>query len=130
MKRLAPLAVLSAALTVAIALFLGPPSASAAVSGFRGIVVDEQGQPVPDVDVEIQFLGSPKRTYHVKTNKKGGFVRIGLDEGSYKIFLTKEGYQKGGLDVPWLSLGGLSDLCSNNPGRTCLFSWGIMPDWK
>ena len=37
--------------------------------------------------------------------------------GSYKIFLTKEGYKKGGLDVPWLSLGGLSDLCSNNPGK-------------
>lgn len=117
MKRLASLAVLSAALTVTIALLLGPPPASAAVSGFRGIVVDEQGQPVPDVEVEIQFLGSPKRTYKVKTNKKGGFVRIGLDEGSYKIFLTKEGFKKGGLDVPWLSLGGLSDLCSNNPGK-------------
>ena len=116
MKRLAPLAVLSAALTVSLAAFLAPAPASAAVSGFRGIVVDEQGQPVVDVDVEIQALGGLKRTYHVKTNKKGGFARIGLDEGSYKIFLTKEGYQKGGLDVPWLSLGGLSDLCSNNPG--------------
>ena len=117
MKRLVPPAVLSVALIVTIALLLVPSPASAAVSGFRGIVVDEQGQPVVDVDVEIQFLGSPKRTYHVKTNKKGGFVRIGLDEGSYKIFLTKEGYKKGGLDVPWLSLGGLSDLCSNNPGK-------------
>ena len=115
MKRLVPQAVLSVALIVSIALLLVPSPASAAVSGFRGIVVDEQGKPVADVDVEIQFLGSPKRTYHVKTNKKGGFVRIGLDEGSYKIFLTKEGFKKGGLDVPWLSLGGLSDLCSNNP---------------
>lgn len=117
MKLLAPLAVLSAALTVSLAAFLAPTPASAAVSGVRGIVVDEQGQPVVDVDVEIQALTGLKRTYHVKTNKKGGFVRIGLDEGSYKIFLTKEGYQKGGLDVPWLSLGGLSDLCSNNPGK-------------
>jgi cytochrome c-type biogenesis protein CcmH/NrfG len=115
MKRLAPVAVLSAALIVSIVVLLAPSPASAAVSGFRGIVVDEQGQPLPDVEVEIQAMGGLKRTYRVKTNKKGGFVRIGLDEGSYKIFLTKEGYQKGGLDVPWLSLGGLSDLCSNNP---------------
>jgi hypothetical protein len=118
MKRLAPLAVLFAALILSLAVLLAPSPASAAVSGFRGIVVDQQGQPVADVDVEIQAVSGLKRTYHVKTNKKGGFVRIGLDEGSYKIFLTKEGYQKGGLDVPWLSLGGLSDLCSNNPGKT------------
>jgi len=117
MKRLAPLAALSVALTVTIVLFLAPHPASAAVSGFRGIVVDEQGQPLADVEVEIQATGGLKRTYRVKTNKKGGFVRIGLDEGSYKIFLTKEGFKKGGLDVPWLSLGGLSDLCSNNPGK-------------
>lgn len=115
MKRAFLLAALAAGPLSFILLAAAP--VSAAVSGFRGIVVDEQGKPVVDVDVEIQFQGSPKRTYHVKTNGKGGFVRIGLDEGSYKIFLTKEGYKKGGLDVPWLSLGGLSDLCSNNPGK-------------
>ena len=76
-----------------------------------------RGSPWPTSTSRSSSMGSPKRTYHVKTNRKGGFVRIGLDEGSYKIFLTKEGYKKGGLDVPWLSLGGLSDLCSNNPGK-------------
>lgn len=116
MKRLGLLAVLAPVFVLSLSVLLAPSPVSAAVSGFRGIVVDEQGQPVADVDVEIQFMGSPKRTYHVKTNKKGGFGRLGLDEGSYKIYLTKEGYKKGGLDVPWLSLGSLSDLCSNNPG--------------
>jgi Flp pilus assembly protein TadD len=93
-----------------------PGSAQASGTGVRGFISDEEGTRLPEVDVEIQFLGSPKRTYHVKTNKKGGFVRIGLQEGSYKIFMTKEGYQKKGIDLPWLSLGGLSDMCGNNPG--------------
>ena len=118
MKGPKAFAVLSAALlSLVLAVVLAPALASAQASGtgVRGFVSDEQGQRLADVDVEIQFQGSPKRTYHVKTNKKGGFVRIGLNEGSYKIYLTKEGYQRYGIDT-WLSLGGLSDLCQNNPG--------------
>jgi Tfp pilus assembly protein PilF len=115
MKRLGPLLVLSAPLTLALVVLLAPVPASAATSGVRGIIVDEQGQPLADVDVEIEFMGTPKHVYHQKTNKKGGFVRIGLVEGSYKIFFTKDGYKKQGIDT-WLSLGGVSDMCSNNPG--------------
>jgi len=115
MKRLSPLLVLSAGLTLSLAVLLAPAPVSAATSGVRGIIVDEQGQPLADIDVEIEFMGTPKRVYHQKTNKKGGFVRIGLTEGSYKIFFTKEGYKKQGIDT-WLSLGGVSDMCRNNPG--------------
>jgi len=115
MKRLSPLLVLSAGLTLSLAVLLAPAPVSAATSGVRGIIVDEQGQPLADIDVEIEFMGTPKRVYHQKTNKKGGFVRIGLTEGSYKIYFTKEGYKKQGIDT-WLSLGGVSDMCRNNPG--------------
>jgi cytochrome c-type biogenesis protein CcmH/NrfG len=115
MKRFFLIAAFSTGLAVALAVLFAPSPALAATSGVRGIIVDEQGQPLADVEVEIQFLGTPKRVYHQKTNKKGGFVRIGLTEGSYKIFFTKPGYQKHGIDT-WLSLGGVSDMCSNNPG--------------
>jgi cytochrome c-type biogenesis protein CcmH/NrfG len=115
MKRLGLLAVLSTVLVLSLAVLLAPTPASAATSGVRGIIVDEKGQPVADVDVEIEFMGRPKAVYHVKTNKKGGFVRIGLVEGSYKIYFTKEGFKKQGIDT-YLSLGGVSDMCSNNPG--------------
>jgi len=94
MKRLSPLLVLSAGLTLSLAVLLAPAPVSAATSGVRGIIVDEQGQPLADIDVEIEFMGTPKRVYHQKTNKKGGFVRIGLTEGSYKIYFTKEGYKR------------------------------------
>jgi cytochrome c-type biogenesis protein CcmH/NrfG len=117
MKGLKSLAVLGAAvlaLVLAVLLIPHPASAQVSATGVRGFISDEQGQRLADVDVEIQYTGEgTKRTYHVKTNKKGGFVRIGLAEGSYKIYLTKEGYQKKGIDMPWLSLGGLSDMCGN-----------------
>jgi tetratricopeptide (TPR) repeat protein len=115
MTRFRPFPVLGASLlSLFLAILLAPAPASAQMSGtgMRAFVSDEQGQRLADVEVEIQFMGSPKRTYHVKTNKKGGFVRIGLSEGSYKLYLTKEGYQRKGIDM-WLSLGGLTDLCGN-----------------
>jgi cytochrome c-type biogenesis protein CcmH/NrfG len=118
MNRLRAFAAPSAALlflVVAVLLAPAPASPQASATGVRGFVSDEEGQRLADVEVEIQFQGSPKRTYHVKTNKKGGFVRIGLPDGSYKIFLTKEGFQRHGIEM-YLSLGGLSDMCGNNPG--------------
>ena len=118
MKRLSPFRFPFAVLvSLGFAVVVAPAPADAATSGVRGFVADELGQRLADVDVEIQFMGSPKRTFHVKTNKKGGFVRIGLPDGPYKIFLTKEGYQRYGIDT-WISLsqGGWSDLCGNNPG--------------
>jgi predicted Zn-dependent protease len=113
MKRLGLLLIIAAASN----LLVTTPRAFAqrTSSGLRGIVSDEQGQPVVDVDVEIQYKGEgPKKVYHVKTNKKGGFVRVGLDPGSYTLIFTKEGYKKHGIET-YLSLGGVSDICTNNP---------------
>jgi len=114
MKTPAPL--LAATAGLALALLAAPRSAHAQMSQVRGFVSDESGNRLADVEVEMQYTGEgTKSVYHVKTNKKGGFVRVGLPPGPYKIYFTKEGYQKGGIDT-YLSLGGLSDLCSNNPG--------------
>jgi cytochrome c-type biogenesis protein CcmH/NrfG len=115
MKRYVLLALLAAPVFVVLAVLLAPAPALAATSGVRGIVVDEHGQPLADVEVEIEFMGKPKAVYHLKTNKKGGFVRIGLVEGSYKIYLTKPGFKKYGIDT-YLSLATVSDMCSNHPG--------------
>jgi cytochrome c-type biogenesis protein CcmH/NrfG len=113
MRSPAPL--LAATAGLALALLAAPRSAHAQMSQVRGFVSDEQGNRLADVEVEMQYTGEgTKSVYHVKTNKKGGFVRVGLPPGPYKIFFTKEGYQKGGIDT-YLSLGGLSDMCSNNP---------------
>ncbi|HXY42150.1 MAG TPA: tetratricopeptide repeat protein [Vicinamibacteria bacterium] len=117
MKRTFLLAFAAGAL---VTLFAARP-AHAQTSGVRGVVADEQGQPLPEVNVEIQYQGEgPKRVYHQKTNKKGGFVRIGMADGPYKIVLSKEGYQSQGIEKH-LGLGEMFDLCANNPqpGEPC-----------
>jgi Flp pilus assembly protein TadD len=109
------------AAAAAAGVFFAPAHAHAQMSQVRGVVVDEQGQPLPDVNVEIRYEGEgPKKVYNQKTNRKGGFVRVGLPPGPYKIYFTKEGYQKYGIDT-YLSLGGLSEMCSNTPvpGEPC-----------
>jgi Flp pilus assembly protein TadD len=111
-----------AAAALALAGSLAPAPADAQqVAQVRGTVVDEQGQPVPDVNVELKYTGEgPKHTYNVKTNKKGGFIRVGLPPGPYEITFTKEGYQKYGVKTG-LSMGGVSDICKNypKPGEPC-----------
>ncbi len=109
MKRIC---LLAAAAGASIAISWTAP-ASAQTSGVRGVVTDEQGQPIPEVTIEIQYQGAgPKRAYTQKTNKKGGFVRIGMPDGSYKIILSKEGYQTYGIEK-YLGLGEIFELCGN-----------------
>jgi len=111
-----PALLLAATAGLAFVLLATPKTAHAQMSQVRGFVSDEEGNRLADVEVELQFTGEgTKGVYHVKTNKKGGFVRVGLPPGPYKLFFTKEGYQKYGIDT-YLSIGGLSDMCSNNPG--------------
>jgi len=112
MKRLSALALAAVA-----ALLLAPPSGSAQGSMVRGMIVDEEGHPVKDVDVTLEFKGETRgrRTWTQKTDKKGGFVRVGLPSGQYEIKFTKESYIDYGIEI-YLSLGGLSEICSNAPG--------------
>ena len=59
----------------------------------RGNVVDEQGQPVADAKVEIEFQGGVTRRLATKTNKKGEYVQVGLSAGLYRFTVSKDGYQ-------------------------------------
>jgi tetratricopeptide (TPR) repeat protein len=66
------------------------PAALAQVGGpVRGTLKDKDGKPLPDV--QVQFVGTENgRKYNLKTNKKGEFVSIGIQLGTYDIaFLDK-----------------------------------------
>jgi tetratricopeptide (TPR) repeat protein len=98
---------------VALALFLSTGwQATHLQSSVRGQVVDEEGKPIPDVNVELQFLGggsdAPKQTFKSKTNNRGYYMRVGLPEGRYKIVFDKAGYLKQGIEMS-ISFGGLSE---------------------
>ncbi len=55
----------------------------------RGVVRDEQGQPVEGATVTIESQ-SQSRTLEAKTNSRGEFLQIGLPSGPYRVTATKE----------------------------------------
>lgn len=85
-----------AAVQTIVLLALLPVSSSLlqAQSGVvRGVVTDEEGNPLQNVEIKIQGM-NVKRNYEVKTNKKGEFIHIGVNiQGLYRVIAEKEGYQ-------------------------------------
>jgi tetratricopeptide (TPR) repeat protein len=96
-----------------IALFFFAVSDASAQTGTaRGRVVDEQGQPIVDAKVELDFQGGVNRKLETKTNKKGEYTQVGLHPGVYRVTGSKEGYQPSYVEEK-ISLGeptNLSDL--------------------
>jgi Tfp pilus assembly protein PilF len=91
---------------------LAQPVAAQVGTTIRVLVGDERGAPMPDVDVLIEFKGTPgvrPQTFRTKTNKKGFLVRVGLPPGDYKVTFSREGYQSFVVETA-LSLGGLSEI--------------------
>ena len=100
----------------ALGLFAALAAATASAqtrmtAGIRGKVVDEQGQGIPEVKLDMEFLGESrtKITKTQTTDKKGGFVRMGVPDGKWKIVFTKEGYKPYAMEIV-LSLGGFSEV--------------------
>jgi Flp pilus assembly protein TadD len=95
------------------AVLLLAPSAGTqtrVTGGVRGKVVDEQGAGVPDVKVDMDFLGESRQKIAKtqQTDKKGGFVRMGLAEGRWKFTFSKEGFKTYVMEMD-ISLGGFSE---------------------
>ena len=96
---------------ICLGLFALAPSAQAQVATVRGKVLDESGQPLAAVNVEMEFKGESRQKIvkTVVTDKKGGYVRSGLASGPYKMTFTKDGYKPYSMEVS-ISLGGFSEL--------------------
>lgn len=77
----------------------------------RGSVVDEKGQPIQGVAVELKFKGETRAPIvkNATTDKKGGFIRVGLKGGDWSLTFKKDGYKTVGIDT-YLSIGGLSEI--------------------
>jgi Flp pilus assembly protein TadD len=85
-------------------------SATLETATVRGAVVDEKGEPVPEVKVELEFKGETrvKVVKTLTTDKKGKFVRVGLPAGKWTMTVTKQGFdaQKGDTDL----VSGINEL--------------------
>jgi Flp pilus assembly protein TadD len=75
----------------------------------RGEVLDEQGQPLAGVKVELQYTGKEAKTFVRTTNQKGAYIQVGLPSGPYTIRYSKEGYVPG-IHKTTISAGGLTEI--------------------
>ena len=64
-------------------------TASAQTGQIRGKVVDAKGEPVADAAVTIDFKGNITRQQTTKTDKRGGFIQVGLAPGPYEVTVVK-----------------------------------------
>jgi len=95
----------------ALALCVGVGSAQVGAM-IRGRVLDEDGKPLPDVQVELQFQGGgdvKPQTFTAKTDQRGYYARVALPNGPYKIVMTKAGYRSQGVQIT-ISMGGISEV--------------------
>jgi Flp pilus assembly protein TadD len=69
-------------------------SASALAQGTttaEGFVLDNDGNPIVDAKVLLDYKGHVIQKYHTKTDKKGKFVYVNVYAGSYDVTVSKEG---------------------------------------
>ncbi len=90
--------IMSRFLALAVALAIAAP-ALAQTGLVKGKVVDSGGKPVPDAVVTIEFIEGMNRKLTTKSDKRGEFVQLGLQSGTYRITATTEKLGAGGTET-------------------------------
>jgi Flp pilus assembly protein TadD len=85
---------------VLVCCFLLPAPAVRAQSLVTAVgrVIDGQGNPIPDVQVLLDYKGPVVQKYRTKTDKTGKFIHLRVYEGLYRITLTKDGVGTASFD--------------------------------
>jgi Flp pilus assembly protein TadD len=92
-------------------LCLVPALAGAQTATLRGTVVDEQGRPLAGVKIEMEFKGETRQKIvkSLTTDKKGGYVRVGLPAGRWALVFSHEGFRTAQTTAD-LGFGAVSEL--------------------
>jgi predicted Zn-dependent protease len=69
-----------------------------------GLVVDGEGNPIPEVQVLIDYRGHIPQKYRTKTDKKGRFIHLTVYQGPTKLTFKKEGYGEATVDFEFRDL--------------------------
>lgn len=85
--------------TCLVAVSLTLPAFAQSTGMVKGKVVDGEGKPVEEAKVTIAFKEGVNRSYETKTNKRGEFIQIGLQSGSYSVTAEKQGVGSQSFDV-------------------------------
>jgi tetratricopeptide (TPR) repeat protein len=86
------------ALVSVLAPFLAPVAGAQVPVTAVGRVVDGQGNPIPDVQVLLDYKGHVVQKYRTKTDKNGVFTHVNVYSGMYRITLKKEGIGETSFD--------------------------------
>ncbi len=99
----------AAVLAVGIIFLFGPVPAAQAQQPITAIgrVVDADGNPVPDVQVLLDYKGHIVQKYRTKTDKKGVFTHVNVYAGPYRVTLKKEGAAETSFDYNFQELDSL-----------------------
>lgn len=81
------------AVSGAVLVSLVAVDAFAQLGSIRGKFVDEDGNPVGDLECAIEVAGEGGRRTKGKTKKNGELVKGGVRPGTYTITCTKEGFR-------------------------------------
>lgn len=84
--RLVPFALAVFVLSLGVAA----PVLAQSTGMIKGKVVDGEGKPVEDAKVTISLKEGANRSFDTKTNKRGEYIQIGLQSGSYSVTATKD----------------------------------------
>jgi Flp pilus assembly protein TadD len=95
--------------TLAVLALLVPSLHAQSRGGARGKVFDEEGAPVADATVSIQYMDGTRPPFEVQTSDKGEYIQIGLPAGGYQITANKEGYVEAGLTMR-IGMGGMTPI--------------------
>lgn len=74
---------------LALVLLLAGITLAQDTGRLNGEILDKEGKPYPDVNVEIKSTDTGQ-TFNLKTDKDGKFVQLGLRQGIYTITLTNQ----------------------------------------
>jgi tetratricopeptide (TPR) repeat protein len=89
----------AAAAVIGLVLLAVPSAHAQPIITAIGKVVDAQGNPVPDVQVLLDYKGHIVQKYRTKTDKKGIFTHVSVYAGLYRITLKKEGVGEVSFDT-------------------------------
>ena len=81
----------AAAAVIGLAILAAPAARAEQTITALGRVVDAQGQPIPDVQVLLDYKGHIVQKYRTKTDKTGVFTHVNVYAGPYRVTLKKEG---------------------------------------
>jgi len=95
--------------TLAVVALLVPSVQAQSRGGARGKVFDEEGTPVADAKVTIEYTDGARPPFDVQTSDKGEYIQIGLPAGGYKITASKEGYLDAVLTMR-IGMGGMTSI--------------------